>query len=79
MSILDFSWSRFFLKYIEVTKMTEDANPGPSSKDNSESKDPVHPKLRQNLEKMEMESPGCVVPFEVYGQLLAIYLHDNDL
>ena len=59
--------------------MTEDANPGPSSQDNPETKDPVHPKLRQNLEKMEMESPGCVVPFEVYGQLLAIYLHDNDL
>lgn len=39
----------------------------------------VHPKLREKLEKMEIESPGCVVPFEVYGQLLAVYLHDNDL
>lgn len=39
----------------------------------------VHPKLRERLEKMEIESPGCVVPFEVYGQLLAVYLHDHDL
>ena len=39
----------------------------------------VHPKLREKLEKMEIESPGCVVPFAVYGQLLAVYLHDNDL
>ena len=39
----------------------------------------VHPKLREKLEKMEIESPGCVVPFEVYGQLLAVYLYDNDL
>ena len=60
--------------------MTEDANPGPSCKDNPETKEePIHPKLREKLEKMEIESPGCVVPFEVYGQLLAIYLHDNDL
>jgi hypothetical protein len=39
----------------------------------------VHPRLREKLEKMEVESPGCVVPFEVYGQLLAVYLYDNDL
>ncbi len=39
----------------------------------------VHPKLRERLELMEIDSPGCVVPFEVYGQLLAVYLHDNDL
>ena len=39
----------------------------------------VHPKLREKLERMEIESPGCVVPFEVYGQLLAVYLYDNDL
>lgn len=45
----------------------------------SDSHEAVHPKLREKLEKMEIESPGCVVPFEVYGQLLAVYLHDNDL
>lgn len=39
----------------------------------------VHPMLRTKLERMEVESPGCVVPFEVYGQLLAVYLYDNDL
>ena len=62
--------------------MTEDANAGPSTsggEGNQETKDPIHPKLKEKLEKMEIEAPGCVVPFEVYGQLLAIYLHDNDL
>ncbi len=39
----------------------------------------VHPRLREKLEKMEIDSPGCVVPFEVYGQLLAVYLYENDL
>ena len=52
------------------------SNP-PSNK--MENNEPVHPKLREKLEKMEIESPGCVVPFEVYGQLLAVYLYDNDL
>ena len=50
-------------------KMTAETLEGPT----------VHPKLREKLEKMEIESPGCVVPFEVYGQLLAVYLYDNDL
>ena len=53
------------------------ASSQPSKK--MESNEPVHPKLREKLEKMEIESPGCVVPFEVYGQLLAVYLYDNDL
>ena len=59
----------FSVKSQNAEKMTAETLEGPA----------VHPKLREKLEKMEIESPGCVVPFEVYGQLLAVYLHDNDL
>ena len=53
---------------------------GPSNESSGQEDNPVvYPKLREKLEKMEIESPGCVVPFMVYGQLLAVYLHDNDL
>lgn len=39
----------------------------------------VHPQLREKLEKMEIEAPGCTPPPEVYSKLLAIYIYEDDL
>jgi len=36
-------------------------------------------KMREHLEKAEIEAPGCVPGPEVYARLLAIYLYENDL
>jgi len=36
-------------------------------------------KMREHLEKAEIEAPGCVPGPEVYARLLAVYLYENDL
>ncbi|XP_019878427.1 COP9 signalosome complex subunit 8 isoform X2 [Aethina tumida] len=36
-------------------------------------------KLAEDLEKQELEAPNGVVPPQIYEQLLAIYLYQNDL
>lgn len=36
-------------------------------------------KLAEDLEKQELDAPGGIPPSQVYAQLLAIYLYQNDL
>ena len=36
-------------------------------------------KMREHLERAEIEAPGCVPGCEVYARLLAVYIFDDDL
>jgi len=39
----------------------------------------VSPQMREELEKREIEAPGCRPSNDVYAKLLAVYLYENDL
>ena len=39
----------------------------------------IPPQLREELERREIEAPGCRPPNALYAKLLAVYLYEDDL